>query len=398
MTWRAAVTVIVVGVALIFGSHVVGAQWAKEQAAFRKSAIEHVIYYRFKASFIVKDTQEHIDFDYVAACAAVETTYKDGDRSMDTLGLNPLTFIKATSAGHAIQVATPSACDHEIADGDIPPDLFPFAVFYDDVADMRFGWGYASQDAYDGPKALMSFEGATIVATTYADWKAWRAKAEEEFKPVGEIRSPWGYSREDQGKGGIAQYCLGYTRVPIAERARAAVRQEWERLGKPEFWLNPNHQEGAPEIQSGFVTAPIPRTRGGGIGRISDYAWMRDKLARKEHYPPIVPNEIYPVLPSAMVAAPTADLAHAVFPWKLVIAMEWKGLISCGSPKSPFDTLLSDYFKAVTEATQQNKVYEKGPFRFLVNDLIIMSNSGNGLPPGQVLERDEYLLTSYTQS
>jgi hypothetical protein len=383
----------------VLGKHLAGAQ-----AAFRESAIENVTYYRFKASFIVKDTQEHIDFDYVAACATVATTYKDGDRSMDTLGLNPKSFIKATRAGHAIQVATPKACNSEVADGDIPPDLFPFAVFYEDVADMRFGWGYASQDAYDNPKARMSFEGATITAATSADWKVWRAKAEAEFKQDGDIKSPWGYSGEDHGAAGVAQTCGGFTRTPIIDSARGAVRHEWEKQGKPEFWVD---QKGGlfgdwniwrPKVEGEFVTAPIPRTRGGGMGLVGIYSRERYMMSRKEPYVSTVPNEIYPVLPFAMVAAPAQDLEQAVFPRKLLVSTEWQGFVACGSPKSPFDRLLAEHFKAVGDAVRQNKTYGKHPFVFMVNDLTVLPNDGNALPPVWVFQRDEYLLFGLQQS
>ncbi len=53
------------------------AREAVRDAAARQARIESVGYYRVKTSYIVKDTGEHVDFDYVAACATVEKMYRD---------------------------------------------------------------------------------------------------------------------------------------------------------------------------------------------------------------------------------------------------------------------------------------------------------------------------------
>ena len=148
--------------ALGFGAWQVRAQRA---AADLQRRVESVGYYRVRSSYIVRDTGEHIDFDYVAACAVVQARYRDGDRSVDTpFGVAPKTFIMRTSGGHAIQVVTPRACNHDAEDGDIPPDLIPLTIFYEDAAKLNFGWGYTSQDAYDNPRARISFEGASVTA------------------------------------------------------------------------------------------------------------------------------------------------------------------------------------------------------------------------------------------
>ena len=167
---------------------------AAAEAALQ-AAIERTAFYRVRASYTVKDTGEHIDFDYVATCQVFETHYRDGDRSVDTpYGVTPNVFIAPTRDGHAILVVTPRACQHQAKTGGIPPDLIPLTMFFEDMKNLRFGWGYTSQDAYDNPRARMSFEGASIVASTFDDWKAWREKAAAEYKPVLKADVAWGYS------------------------------------------------------------------------------------------------------------------------------------------------------------------------------------------------------------
>jgi hypothetical protein len=398
---RTAITLLAVVIGLIVAwryERYYSRQWSAQIAQQNlQKALENAVYYRFKAFYVVKDTQEHIDFDYVAACTTLVTTYKDGGQSVDPFGPFPKTFIKATNAGHAIQVATPKACRGEARTGDIPPDLFPFAVFYEDVANMRFGWGYASEDAYDNAKARMTFEGATITPATYAEWVVWRDQAQANFKPLGEIASPWGYSVEDQRQNDIARICRGYARTPLLDNAKEAVRQEWRKLGRPQFWLDTGGLRAdaalwRPTVEGAFVSAAIPRTRGAGPGLIGNYSRTLDLIHRKEPHVVAAPNEIYPVLPSAMVATPAADLEHAVFPRKLLIADEWKGFVACGSPKSGFDDLLDEHFKSIDKAMLQHKVYDKKPFTFMANDVVLITETGTAELRTWLFEGDQFLL------
>jgi hypothetical protein len=388
---RLAIIIVVVGLAAVVWS-VLAWRLAAEKAAFRQSAIEHVIYYRVKASFVVKDTQERIDFDYVAACAVVDTTYRDGDRSMDTLGVNPKSLIMPTRDGHAIQVSTPEACHGEVARGDIPPDLFPFTVFYENVADMSFGWGYASQDAYDNPKARMSFEGASIDAATYADWKAWRAKAEGEFKPIGKIVSPWGYSDEDRGASRIASFCNSYSRTPIPEAARALMRPEWEKQGRPEFWA---FEYGSIPARYGKEWLPMPisayratpRTRTGGPGLIGQYSTMRDLIKRGERFEPIVATDIYPVLLVETLPSTRPSPDNRLLPRKLLVSDEWKGFIPCYARGG------SIMGAQLASSNGLSPVGSDHDLPFYVNEVMIMRDTGL-VAPRAILQNDQYILDS----
>ena len=330
---------------------------ALKAAADRQRQIESVGYYRVRASYTIKDTGERIGFDYVAACATVVTMYRDGDRSVDTpFGIAPKMVFAATRDGHAIQLVTPRACHHEVEKGWIPPDLIPLTIWHDDVNDLHFGWGYTSQDAYDNARSRMDFEGATITAAKYADFLAWRAKAAAEFKPVGQIRSPWGYSNENGSGLEVSQTCNFYIRTAVFAAGKPGLTAEWERRGRPEFWVYGKGME-PPDFWDAFRSQPIrvtylaPRTKGGGAGTIQDYsAQVSDKI----HYhrdTVYLPNEVYPYLPISLSSSPPPTLASTVFPTKVPVSDDWKGLAACGMNDLKIDN--------VFQAGQFNAVYEQ---------------------------------------
>jgi hypothetical protein len=379
-----ALAILAIAGALAFGVWMVK-EWrfktAAREAAARQAMIESVVRYRVKASYIVKDTGEHIDFDYVAACAVFETHYRDGDRSIDTpFGVAPHTFIAPTRDGHAIQVVTPKACDHQAETGNIPPDLIPLVIFYEDVKNLRFGWGYTSQDAFDNARARISFEGASVTPATYAEYMAWRAKAVAEYKPFLKVDIPWGYSDEYGLHLDVASHCNFYVRAPVVADIRAAVTAEWEKRGRPEFWVFGDGRRSAEFLRefrehSAIVNYPQPRTKGGGIGNIQAYERQRGAMRRWNRCDAYPSNESYPYLPISLSSMPPPGPDATVFPAKIALSEDWKGLAACGQINL-----------AISDRTR--------PIRFpvMVNDTMVGDIRFN-IPPQLVFQRDEFTLT-----
>ena len=371
-------------------------------AANLQAQLEAVAYYRVKSSYIVRDTGEHMDFDYVAACAVLETRHRDGDRSVDTpFGVAPNTFIMRTSGGHAIQVATPRACNREAEHGDIPPDLIPLTVFYEDATKLGFGWGYTSQDAYDNARARISFEGASVTAATYADWRAWRAQAAEQPKMFGGFDLSWGYSKERDIPFPVASSCAFYVRAPVHAEIRAAVTAEWEKRGRPEFWVYGDGRD-APEFLKGFrkhdtiFTYLQPRTKGGGVGRIGFYARQREAKQRWDRDDVYPSNETYPYLPISLATTPPPGLDARVFPTRVQVSDEWKGLAACGIN----DPVLDDLFWGRRYRRSHGNIdLDRGEGEpigdrtqpVLVNDTAI-SEFTSLFPPQLIFQRDEFTL------
>lgn len=371
-----------------------------------QARLEAVAYYRVKSSYIVKDTGEHVDFDYVAACAVLETRYRDGDRSVDTpFGVAPKTFIIRTAGGHAIQVATPRACDRQAETGDIPPDLIPLTVFYDDATNLRFGWGYTSQDAYDNARAKISFEGAGVTAATYADWRAWRAKAAVEPKRFGGFDLSWGYSYERDIPMRVASSCSFYVRAPVHAEVRAAVTAEWEKRGRPEFWVYGDRSIW-PEFLKGFrghsavVNQFAPRTKGGGVGRIGVYGRQREAKQRWDRDDVYPSNEAYPYLPISLASTPPPGLDARVFPTRVPVSDDWKGLAACGRNDPVMDDLfwggryLRSHGNINLDRGDGEPIGERTQ-PVLVNDTVVGEIMFN-IPPGLIFERDEFALVNHS--
>ena len=176
---------------------VFGALVALPKLAFRKPMSQTYVkdrgyFYRFKANFEVKATSEKVAFDYVAACNVRLTRWRDGGLSDDTT-LSPRAMVQATRDGHAVMLQTVNGCHGLTSEnGDVPPDLLPLAVWFEDISDLSAGLGYASEDAYENPVAKLAFHGARIDHATREEWEEWRRKSSEHYVQQGVLPGPWG--------------------------------------------------------------------------------------------------------------------------------------------------------------------------------------------------------------
>lgn len=380
------------------------------EAAARQRRIESIGYYRVRAYYTVKGSGEVIVFDYVAACATSVTMYRDGDRSVDTpFGVAPKTMVLPTRDGHAIQVVTPKVCNREVEKDWIPPDLIPLTIWHDDVNNLAFGWGYMSQDAYDNARSRMGFEGATVTAATYADFLAWRAKAEAEFKPAGQIKSPWGFSFEHGSDLNVSQSCDLYVRTPVFPMGWRALNEEWVKRGKPEFWVYTTEnsiRDGmeVPDFWDLYSRSQMilgahihPRMRGGGVGTIqlySDQRWGKQHYGQDRVYPV---TDIYPYLPISLASTPPPTLTSTVFPTKVPVSDDWKGLATCVHYYEGIDGVFHYDGRFNGKNIGGKIVAEEIGDRtrpFLVNDTVITKiRNDNSQPPYLFFQRDEFLFT-----
>lgn len=114
-------------------------------------------YYRFKANFAYKG--EPLDFDIVVGCNVRITTYKDNDRTVD-VGVAPMAFGLKMKDGHGVVIRPPQACKGETTEnGNVPRDLLPLVVTYENAEAPWSGIAYASEDAYESPLSELKFFG-----------------------------------------------------------------------------------------------------------------------------------------------------------------------------------------------------------------------------------------------
>lgn len=202
-------------------------------------------FYRFRAGFEVKATGEQLDFDYVVACNIRLTRWRDGGLSNDSTH-SPRAMVMATNGGQAVMLRTLDACsgltsEHE----DVPPDVLPLAIWFDDLTDLSAGLGYVSEAAYDNPLGKLKFRGARVDRSTRADWEAWRKKSAEEYVQRGVLPGPWGYdfpNAPDPALGVYVVQCDGYMRLKLPENMRSKLSAFWPE-DRPRFWTLSSTQE-----------------------------------------------------------------------------------------------------------------------------------------------------------
>jgi hypothetical protein len=220
-------------------------------------------FYRMTAKFEVKETGERIEFDFVAACGVTAPRWKEPQR-LEGHRITPHAMVKATADGHAVVVETLEECSGFTSEnGDVPPDVLPMAIWFDNVDDLSNGLGYVSEDAYDNPLSKLRFHGARIDPGTRADWEAWRKKAADEYVDRAAWWGPWGYDfpgNRGEEIGKYASACSGYYRIKLPDIIREKVRPIWP-AERPRFWAPPD--KGDPKI-SGMLSDATPASPSGG--------------------------------------------------------------------------------------------------------------------------------------
>lgn len=159
-------------------------------------------FFRVFAEVRVRETGEIVKIDYVASCGAITTNWSY-TTSSTIFGMAPHIMIVPTGSGELIGARTPDVCDAAMwRDFEEPeetgPDsetFLPLLMWYPDANDIGFAIGYLSDKAYESPYSKMDLLSSGITKASLEDWKAWRAKAEAEFEPVGALPGPWGHQK-----------------------------------------------------------------------------------------------------------------------------------------------------------------------------------------------------------
>ena len=251
-------------------------------------------FYRFRAGFEVKDTGEQLNFDYVVACNIRLTRWRGGGLSDDST-LSPKAMVMPTRGGQAVMVRTLRLCDGLTSDKeDVPPDVLPLAVWFDDVADLSAGLGYLTEDAYDNSLGKLKFLGARVDHASREDWETWRKKAADEYVQRGVLPGPWGYDFPNHAPPELGEYittCEAFQRLKLPEELAAKFRELWPET-RPRFWTMSSREE---ESSIGSLV----RTHGlrFGPGSVSSGMPIRSgRVVGLTHAPSRWPAEIYPLL------------------------------------------------------------------------------------------------------
>lgn len=205
-------------------------------------------YYRMKASFLYKG--QPMEFDIVVSCGARVTSNIDRDKSYE-VGIAPFVYGLPTFDGKAVVVRLMDDCSGESNFDNIPPaefplkgarypmDMIPMVAVFDSAAEPRFGWLYATEDAYRSPLSELTFKGMTKRRATIEEWREWR-RTEAARNIVKGDRLDHGPEQvpDAPGRWRFGAGCKGYTRTPIPEELRPMVRELWPE-DRPTYWAPP---------------------------------------------------------------------------------------------------------------------------------------------------------------
>lgn len=205
------------------------------------------LYYRVEASYEVRDTLEVIGFDFVVACGGQITTWTYSSPSV-SISWFPNFVAQPTEDGAAIGIRVPKLCedwawgeDWRTNERDTrylnpPVDFLPSTIWYPDVGFLGFGIGYESDIAYESDFSKLKFLGANVQRATASEWRNWRNRAEADYKQIGALPGPWGYSlygedptldeevvRRNKGMRIAADTCNSVVALNMTEKAREAI-------------------------------------------------------------------------------------------------------------------------------------------------------------------------------
>ncbi|GJL92246.1 hypothetical protein [Hyphococcus sp.] len=306
-------------------------------------------FYRVEASFTVLETGEEIKFDYVAGCGVKTTWWRASGRSEHS-EMSPQNMILPTSNGAAILLRTLNLC---LGLGQyIGDDFLPLAIWFDDVNDLSFGWGYSSVEAYQRENAKMAFNGVTYSNATHDEWAEWWRSAEESFEPIGMLPGPWGYdhygiAHDPQIRAMKARFdgrtigarCLGLMRIPLPDEVMEYVEANWPRAleGKRYQAISGwggQKIEGLSEVlyaatfEDGREMIDYDKEYSL-AGHINRSGPAGSRLRQRYDVNPLI-LEIFPVLPRSRSTIPMIIEPADAYPQRALIGPEWRGLTACG--------------------------------------------------------------------
>lgn len=337
---------------------------SKEQTAERSPSF----FYRMKADFILKDTGEPISFDYVVAC---------GGTVLGNAGTEPTVFyehhpqimFEPVGDRHVLGLVTIDMCEswkwEPISSRDregesrIPDDLRPLAIWFENINDLSFGWGYKTDDAYDSPLAKIEFVEASVTKSDEADWRAWREEAEKDYIPQGALPGPWGYNFSDdpldvqyevsnrgEGYGIAGPSCFAQTRIPMDPETIDTILDQTG-VSEGRFYISWDERPNIiGELSKAYAQshdgASFRAFRNSGaryLGTITKSGGGHVQPAGSRRNSGFQYADVYPLLPRSRFMG-DVEVPQETYARGVLLDDNYKGFAACYSYQRPIDTLV----------------------------------------------------------
>lgn len=390
------------------------------QAMMRKPALEKApaSFFRVTADYTVIDTGEEIKFDFVVGCGGIISHYSYTTPSV-IFEAHPTMQYIATKDGSAVGIKSPGAlCDPSYFEF-VPDDFRPFMMWFPEVQDMSFAWGYATIRAYESPNAAVVFNGATVSPATEKEWAENRAQLADEYEQIGAMPGPWGHSFSRSpseviigtylvgDKMGLAASCQGYTRLELnpelTEEIFASAPQ-----GTGRYWIV---DDAAWDPIEGRLRRSGKIFNG---RRFQDFYKTSQGTVQEEEGGTISTNfaydalgEVYPILPIRQsMEAIGIDLATPPDEYfrTVLVDPDWDGFSACWSggdpitvPGSKFPSFDREEFVAANIEVGRSQPYDprgrQKPYRIEFNEAPIgqITNRQPSVQMPRIVDRNGFV-------
>ena len=357
-----------------------------------------------------------VQLNVVVGCNVGTTRQIDRSTSVDFVGTAPFAYGLKMADGAGLVVRPPDACGRETtANGQVPNNLMPLLIVYENADKPTLGVAYASDDAYDSPLSVLKFGSATISRATREELVEWRRTEapkniiKKEF--VGRnLDNPFAPILWTPGRWWFGNVCAGLSRLELPSPVREAIRPYWQEANST-YWVNSLVAEHAYVKSAGqYTTYATPTTTidlhlpysGEHFSRFERFAFATHGVLRKDgtgaiHYRHLrPPGEIAPSRSDLSLnnrdaqGMPITPLAVAgeVTAWNTQLLPELRGFLFCDavSPGSVEGFPLQYYH---TKHPANTKIVER-----INGDLVKYPADMNWwlAPAPRAFERDAYIL------
>jgi hypothetical protein len=303
-----------------------------------------------------------VQLNVVVGCNVGTTRQIDRSTSVDFVGTAPFAYGLKMSDGAGLVVRPPDACGRETtANGQVPKNLMPLLIVYENADKPTLGLAYASDDAYESPISVLKFGSTAIMRATreeLVDWRRTEAPKnifKKEF--VGRnLDNPFAPIPWTPGRWWFGNVCAGVSRLELPSPVSDAIRPFWQEANS-KYWVNSlvaqQAYAGVANHCTGYVDRNATRDphlpfSGWHFSRVSEFSFARYGVIREDGSGAILhpsarpPREIAPSRSELSLNNRDAQglpitlsaIAGEVTAWNTQLLPELRGFLFCDAVNS----------------------------------------------------------------
>lgn len=328
-------------------------------------------YFHLYAEYLVSGSEE-LFFDLQVSCG----THRFENGRL-VRGYLPALYAKRTSSGAAVMIAIPRVCDAiryaedrqvlESADFKtswqhvLNGNFIPFTIWFKDLNDLTFGYGYAIAESFKNPESPITFVGARVMPSTERAFSSWIETDTENLLKGIELgpqfateQSSLSYWKTfDPEKRILPLACHG---VAIVEH-HVSINSEWVKkfypIDKPRYWFAPRKLPKTKELGKPSLEHLAPFSFGNYYGGSPSHEFPigfnylrreKEKIAGNPSLWSIDAPEYYPLVRSdAHPFVAKRSLENKNLKFTVDVSPEKRGLLACYSRFNPIGYAEDDF-------------------------------------------------------